>query len=120
MEMNIGNKKRKRTVLTARQHRILMVSFEECAFPDAEQRLVLGRILDMTPRTVQIWFQNQRQKVRNHAQEQRSSQSSEETVENVENARKQSSTKSLSTLAQLACIEYDRRFSKSDERVEQQ
>ncbi|ELA41836.1 uncharacterized protein VICG_01188, partial [Vittaforma corneae ATCC 50505] len=62
--MDIGVKKRKRTVLTARQHKILLKSFEGCAFPDAEQRLVLGRILSMSPRTVQIWFQNQRQKVK--------------------------------------------------------
>lgn len=111
--MDIIVKKRKRTVLTAKQHKILMKSFDYCAFPDAEQRLSLGKILGMSPRTVQIWFQNQRQKIKSQFSESRSSQNSEETGESVENPRIVTpipSNKSLDILAHLACVEYDRKF----------
>lgn len=76
--MDHNYRKRKRTVLTAKQHKILNKFFEECAFPDSEQRLSLGKALNMTPRTVQIWFQNQRQKIRNHCDDQRFLLASEE------------------------------------------
>ncbi len=117
--MDLCIKKRKRTVLTARQHKILTKSFEECAFPDAEQRIELGKALNMTPRTVQIWFQNQRQKMKNNNQDHSNINSSEDTAESVENTRKQTITKSLELLAQLACMEYDRKFSKNGNEVEQ-
>ncbi|KAK9458053.1 hypothetical protein V1511DRAFT_485342 [Dipodascopsis uninucleata] len=35
--------------------------FRDCIFPSTERRLELSRELGMTPRTVQIWFQNRRQ-----------------------------------------------------------
>lgn len=108
MEFNV--KKRKRTVLTAKQHKMLSRSFEDCAFPDAEQRLSLGKLLNMTPRTVQIWFQNQRQKVKNNSPDDRSNESSEETLESVEDIRKNDMVKSLEALAHLASMEYDRKF----------
>lgn len=110
--MDLDVKKRKRTVLTARQQKVLTKSFGDCPFPDAEQRYTLGKLLNMTPRTVQIWFQNQRQKVKNHTHSSRSSQSSDESIEH---SRKQPTAKSLNTLAHVACIEYDRKFGTSDE-----
>lgn len=110
--MDIVAKRRKRTVLSAKQQKILMKSFEECAFPDAKQRLALGKILNMTPRTIQIWFQNQRQKIKSYHQDPRNTQSGEESVESIETIRRQSSIKSLNALAHLACIEYDRKFGK--------
>lgn len=56
--------KRKRTVLTAGQQKMLNAFYKRCAFPDSEQRLKLGEMLNMSPRSIQIWFQNQRQKTK--------------------------------------------------------
>lgn len=39
----------------------LRAVYAETAFPSSEQRRVLAQQLKMTPRSVQIWFQNQRQ-----------------------------------------------------------
>ncbi|KAK9322532.1 hypothetical protein V1517DRAFT_133164 [Lipomyces orientalis] len=51
--------KRKR----ATQHQVNRLNevFQQTFFPSTEQRLELSRELGMTPRTVQIWFQNRRQ-----------------------------------------------------------
>lgn len=57
-------KKRCRTVMTPAQSRILRKVLEQTAFPSTEIRENLAKILGMKPRTVQIWFQNQRQKSR--------------------------------------------------------
>lgn len=46
------------------QSRVLRKVLEQTAFPSTEIRENLAKILDMKPRTVQIWFQNQRQKSR--------------------------------------------------------
>ena len=111
--MDHNYRKRKRTVLTAKQHKILNKFFEECAFPDSEQRLSLGKALNMTPRTVQIWFQNQRQKIRNHCDDQRFLLASEEeqVLDSLpEQSNSQHHCKSLNVLANAACIEYYRKF----------
>ena len=57
-------KKRCRTVMTSSQCRVLNKVLEQTAFPSTEIRENLAKILGMKPRTVQIWFQNQRQKSR--------------------------------------------------------
>lgn len=57
-------KKRCRTVMTPSQSRVLRKVLEQTAFPSTEIRENLAKLLGMKPRTVQIWFQNQRQKSR--------------------------------------------------------
>ncbi|WUR04501.1 homeobox domain-containing protein 4 [Vairimorpha necatrix] len=55
-------KHRKRT--TKKQLEILEKNFEICIRPDAKMRKKLGDQLNMTPRAVQIWFQNRRAKIK--------------------------------------------------------
>ncbi|ORY00560.1 hypothetical protein K493DRAFT_153783, partial [Basidiobolus meristosporus CBS 931.73] len=43
------------------QLRILKQVFEYTFFPSTELRNELARVLEMTPRAVQVWFQNKRQ-----------------------------------------------------------
>ncbi|KAF7729255.1 hypothetical protein EC973_004785 [Apophysomyces ossiformis] len=38
--------------------------FNQTYFPSTELRIELGKLLGMSPRTVQIWFQNKRQSIR--------------------------------------------------------
>ena len=59
-----NKEKRKRTVTTPYQTRVLRKMLAQSAFPSTEMRENLARALGMTPRTVQIWFQNQRQKAK--------------------------------------------------------
>lgn len=60
------NKKgrRSRTVMTTYQSKLLHEFFEKNAFPSTEMREELSASLGMKPRTIQIWFQNQRQKTK--------------------------------------------------------
>lgn len=118
-QMDHTYKKRKRTVLTAKQHQILVRAFDECPFPDGEQRTVLGKTLNMSSRTVQIWFQNQRQKTKNSNNEFRNSDVSDESYENFDNTRRSPyyPQRSLQTLAQAACIEYDKKFGNRDKKL---
>ncbi len=59
-----GMKKRCRTIMTPYQSRVLRRVLDHTAFPSTEVREQLAKMLGMKPRTVQIWFQNQRQKWR--------------------------------------------------------
>lgn len=54
--------KRKRASPT--QLSVLNRVFEQTFFPSTELRIELGKQLGMSPRTVQIWFQNKRQSIR--------------------------------------------------------
>ncbi|ORX77651.1 homeobox, partial [Basidiobolus meristosporus CBS 931.73] len=51
--------KRKRA--NSEQLRILKQVFDYTFFPSTELRAELSRVLGMTPRAVQVWFQNKRQ-----------------------------------------------------------
>lgn len=55
-------RKRNRTIMTDRQSDFLKRFFTKNPFPNTSEREELGRVLNMRPRTVQIWFQNMRQK----------------------------------------------------------
>ncbi|KAJ3156852.1 hypothetical protein HK101_001460, partial [Irineochytrium annulatum] len=57
--------KGKRRRASASQVRMLNAVFETTCFPSTEQRNRLAHELGMTPRAVQIWFQNKRQGVKN-------------------------------------------------------
>ncbi|KAJ7581299.1 hypothetical protein C8J56DRAFT_959672 [Mycena floridula] len=56
--------KKKRKRADANQLKILVETYNRTAFPSTEERLELAKVLDMTPRSVQIWFQNKRQSMR--------------------------------------------------------
>ncbi|KAI7906840.1 uncharacterized protein BX663DRAFT_493970 [Cokeromyces recurvatus] len=56
--------KAKRKRASSSQLNILNRVFEQTFFPSTELRIELGRQLGMSPRTVQIWFQNKRQSLR--------------------------------------------------------
>lgn len=58
------SKRRSRTVMTPSQTRILLAVLEETYFPSNEQREQLSKILQIPQRTIQVWFQNQRQKAK--------------------------------------------------------
>lgn len=53
--------KAKRKRASPAQVAILRLFYQRNAFPDTQCRLYLAQKLGMTPRSVQIWFQNQRQ-----------------------------------------------------------
>ncbi|KAK6090232.1 hypothetical protein P3W45_000780 [Vairimorpha bombi] len=55
-------KHRKRT--SKKQLEVLEKTFETCIRPDSKCRKKLGDQLNMTPRAVQIWFQNRRAKIK--------------------------------------------------------
>ncbi|KAG6830457.1 hypothetical protein H0H92_000610 [Tricholoma furcatifolium] len=56
--------KKKRKRADARQLKALNETYNRTAFPSTEERLALAKELDMTARSVQIWFQNKRQSMR--------------------------------------------------------
>ncbi|KAI9308998.1 hypothetical protein BJ944DRAFT_259243 [Cunninghamella echinulata] len=57
--------KSKRKRANTKQLEVLNRVFEKTFFPSTQLRAQLGRQLGMSPRTVQIWFQNKRQAIRN-------------------------------------------------------
>nr|GAT45448.1 predicted protein [Mycena chlorophos] len=56
--------KKKRKRADAQQLKVLNDTYARTAFPSTEERLRLAKQLDMSPRSVQIWFQNKRQSMR--------------------------------------------------------
>lgn len=56
--------KKKRRRASGRQLEVLNGVYARTAFPTTEERHELARQLDMSPRSVQIWFQNRRQSQR--------------------------------------------------------
>lgn len=59
-----NNLKAKRRRANAKQLEVLNRVFDRTFFPSTQMRAELGRQLGMSPRTVQIWFQNRRQAMR--------------------------------------------------------
>jgi len=58
-----------RTRLTSTQTQFLAREFQNTMFPSTELRNELSKMTGLCPRTVQIWFQNQRQKRRIQSKE---------------------------------------------------
>lgn len=87
-------KKRFRTIMTFQQLRTLHYYYRLNSFPDGELREDIAKCLGMTPRCVQVWFQNQRQKEKN---EKRNMKSCSERHENRD-------WEGLKLLAQAAAI----------------
>ncbi|KAI0305413.1 hypothetical protein B0F90DRAFT_1666320 [Multifurca ochricompacta] len=56
--------KKKRKRADARQLEVLNATYARTAFPSTEERAALAKELDMSARSVQIWFQNKRQSMR--------------------------------------------------------
>ncbi|KAJ7213992.1 hypothetical protein GGX14DRAFT_360525, partial [Mycena pura] len=57
--------KKKRKRADAGQLRVLNETYARTAqCPSTEERLALAKMLNMSPRSVQIWFQNKRQSMR--------------------------------------------------------
>ncbi|ESK96630.1 hypothetical protein Moror_6850 [Moniliophthora roreri MCA 2997] len=56
--------KKKRKRADAQQLKILNETYARTPFPSTEERLALARQLDMSARSVQIWFQNKRQQTK--------------------------------------------------------
>ncbi|KAG7098826.1 hypothetical protein E1B28_000730 [Marasmius oreades] len=56
--------KKKRKRADAQQLKILNETYARTPFPSTEDRLALAKLLDMSARSVQIWFQNKRQSMR--------------------------------------------------------
>ncbi|KAL0956359.1 hypothetical protein HGRIS_002508 [Hohenbuehelia grisea] len=56
--------KKKRKRADAQQLKVLNDVYNRTAFPSTEERMSLAKQLDMSPRSVQIWFQNKRQSMR--------------------------------------------------------
>ncbi|KAG6920276.1 hypothetical protein DXG01_005045 [Tephrocybe rancida] len=56
--------KKKRKRADAHQLKVLNETYNRTAFPSTEERLALAKELGMTARSVQIWFQNKRQSMR--------------------------------------------------------
>ncbi|KAI5162097.1 hypothetical protein NEAUS03_1913 [Nematocida ausubeli] len=73
-------KKRVRTVMTPVQNESLRRYFQINPFPSSEARLSISSSLGMRPRTVQIWFQNQRQKMKHVLQEEEKIKESREAT----------------------------------------
>ncbi|CEP11144.1 hypothetical protein [Parasitella parasitica] len=63
-EYDDGPVKPKRRRASPHQLSVLNRVFEQTFFPSTELRMELGKQLGMSPRTVQIWFQNKRQSIR--------------------------------------------------------
>ncbi|KIK09882.1 hypothetical protein K443DRAFT_82097 [Laccaria amethystina LaAM-08-1] len=56
--------KKKRKRADAAQLKVLNETYNRTAFPSTEERHALAKALDMSARSVQIWFQNKRQSMR--------------------------------------------------------
>ena len=59
-----SSNKKKRTKMSKEQYDILKVEFIKDIFPPLEKRIMLSKMLKLPPKTIQIWFQNQRQRAK--------------------------------------------------------
>jgi hypothetical protein len=67
-EEDLPQLKAKRKRASSKQLEVLNKVFDRTFFPSTQLRAELGRQLGMSPRTVQIWFQNKRQAFRTKEQ----------------------------------------------------
>ncbi|KXN66074.1 homeobox-domain-containing protein [Conidiobolus coronatus NRRL 28638] len=56
----------RRKRVTTKQLQVLNEQFKKNPFPSIEQRSKLSDILDISAKSIQIWFQNKRQTIRNN------------------------------------------------------
>ncbi|KZT01767.1 homeobox, partial [Laetiporus sulphureus 93-53] len=56
--------KKKRKQADPEQLKVLCETYNRTAFPSTEERADIARRLNMSARSVQIWFQNKRQNMR--------------------------------------------------------
>ena len=61
-KVNSSNEKRSRITISEEHKNILLEMFEKKTFPNAKERRQLAELTGMSPRRVQIWFQNMRSK----------------------------------------------------------
>ncbi|KAI9322659.1 hypothetical protein BX666DRAFT_1848723 [Dichotomocladium elegans] len=66
--------KAKRKRASPSQLSVLNHVFDQTYFPSTELRIELGKQLSMSPRAVQIWFQNKRQSLRSRERQQQQQQ----------------------------------------------
>lgn len=78
-------KHRKRT--TKAQLKVLEQTFETNIRPDANMRKKLGEQLGMTPRSVQVWFQNRRAKIKKLTQKKAAQQENSNNTRDAESKR---------------------------------
>ncbi|KXN91073.1 Homeobox protein HD-10 [Leucoagaricus sp. SymC.cos] len=71
--------KKKRKRADANQLKVLNEVYARTAFPSTEERNALAKQLDMSPRSVQIWFQNKRQSMRQTNRQSNSSSLSQQS-----------------------------------------
>ena len=60
--VNSSNDKRSRITISEEHKNLLLEMFEKKTFPNAKERRQLAELTGMSPRRVQIWFQNMRSK----------------------------------------------------------
>ncbi|KAB7505408.1 hypothetical protein Anas_10258, partial [Armadillidium nasatum] len=56
--------RRRTTVFTENQHRVLYLHFTHCNFPDPSMFRILSKLTGLTPHVIKIWFQNERSRQR--------------------------------------------------------
>ncbi|XP_010077104.1 PREDICTED: LOW QUALITY PROTEIN: LIM homeobox transcription factor 1-alpha-like [Pterocles gutturalis] len=79
--------KRPRTILTTQQRRAFKASFEVSSKPCRKVRETLAAETGLTVRVVQVWFQNQRAKMKKIARRQQQQQQQQQEQDQLGNAR---------------------------------
>ncbi|KAI8342005.1 hypothetical protein BC941DRAFT_485923 [Chlamydoabsidia padenii] len=90
--------KAKRKRASPSQLSVLNRVFSQTYFPSTELRIELGKHLGMSPRTVQIWFQNKRQSLRSRTRRYSFSSMEYEEEENESSSSSSSSPLMMDTL----------------------
>ncbi|KAG7514177.1 LIM homeobox transcription factor 1-alpha-like [Solea senegalensis] len=83
-ELEIKRPKRPRTILTTQQRRTFKASFEVSSKPCRKIRETLAAETGLSVRVVQVWFQNQRAKMKKLARRQQQQQEQQQTQERHE------------------------------------
>ncbi|XP_041862432.1 LIM homeobox transcription factor 1-alpha isoform X2 [Melanotaenia boesemani] len=83
-DLEIKRPKRPRTILTTQQRRTFKASFEVSSKPCRKVRETLAAETGLSVRVVQVWFQNQRAKMKKLARRQQQQQEQHQTQEQCE------------------------------------